>query len=243
MGKSDRLRTNVGREMIREKMIQDLSKDQWDIIIVGGGATGLGTALDAASRGYKTLLLEQADFAKGTSSRSTKLVHGGVRYLAQGNIALVKEALHERGLLLKNAGHLVKNEAFIIPFYSWWSGVKYAIGLKVYDFLAGKLSFGKSILISRKNTINRLPTVLQKGLKGGIVYHDGQFDDARLAINLAQTCIEHGATALNYVKVIWLTKNEGIISGVVAKNMETGKLYTIKSRAVINATGVFVDEL
>src|ERR1700679_947153 len=144
MGKSDRLRTNVGREMIREKMIQDLSKDQWDIIIVGGGATGLGTALDAASRGYKTLLLEQADFAKGTSSRSTKLVHGGVRYLAQGDIGLVREALYERGMLIKNAAHLVKNEAFIIPNYKWWAGAFYTVGLTFYDLLAGKLSFGGS---------------------------------------------------------------------------------------------------
>src|ERR1700756_1281261 len=157
MGKSDRLRTNLGRKMNRDKMIQDLERDRWDMIIVGGGATGLGTAVDAASRGYKTLLLEQADFAKGTSSRSTKLVHGGVRYLAQGNIGLVREALYERGLLLKNAEHLVKNESFIIPNYNWWCGPFYTIGLTVYDLLAGKLSFGRSKHISKKETIRRLP--------------------------------------------------------------------------------------
>src|ERR1700678_1401759 len=161
--------------ILREKLIETLSNSEavWDIIVVGGGATGLGTVLDAASRGYKTLLLEQADFAKGTSSRSTKLVHGGVRYLAQGDIGLVREALHERGLLLKNATHLVKNESFIIPNYKWWTSAFYTIGLTIYDLLAGKLSFGRSKHISKQETINRLPGIQQKGLYGGVVYHDG----------------------------------------------------------------------
>ena len=215
----------------------------WDIIVVGGGATGLGAALDAASRGYKTLLLEQADFAKGTSSRSTKLVHGGVRYLAQGNIGLVREALHERGLLLKNAAHLVKNESFIIPNYDWWSGVFYTVGLKFYDLLAGKLTFGPSMHISREETIARLPSIQQKGLRGGVVYHDGQFDDSRLAVNLAQTCLEQGATVLNYFRVTGLLKQDGKICGVTAKDVETCTKYELKCKAVINATGVFVDDL
>jgi glycerol-3-phosphate dehydrogenase len=229
----------------RENLIKALGdpNELWDIIVVGGGATGLGTALDAASRGYKTLLLEQSDFAKGTSSRSTKLVHGGVRYLAQGDIGLVREALYERGLLLKNAAHLVKNESFIIPNYKWWSGPFYTIGLTLYDLLAGKLSFGRSKHISKKETINRLPCIQQKDLYGGVVYHDGQFDDARLAVNLAQTCLEQGAIVLNYFKVTNLLKEENKITGVLAQDMETGAVYAIKSKVVINATGVFVDEL
>jgi glycerol-3-phosphate dehydrogenase len=216
----------------------------WDVIIVGGGATGLGTALDAASRGYQTLLLEQADFAKGTSSRSTKLVHGGVRYLAQGDIGLVREALNERGLLLKNAAHLVSNQSFIIPNYEWWSGLFYTIGLSLYDLLAGRLGFGRAKHISKKQATERLPNIQQKGLYGGVVYHDGQFDDARLAINLAQTCIEQGAIVLNYFRVINLIKDaQGGIAGVVATDAETGETYPIKGKAVVNATGVFVDEL
>ena len=216
----------------------------WDVIIIGGGATGLGVALDSASRGYKTLLLEQSDFAKGTSSRSTKLVHGGVRYLAQGNIDLVKEALHERGLMLKNASHLVRNQTFIIPIYTWWNTLFYTIGLKIYDVLAGKLSFGKSKRISRKETISRLSTIEKEHLKGGVVYHDGQFDDARLAVNIAQTAIEQGATVLNHFRVSKLIKNAtGQITGVSAIDNESHKKYILNSNVVINATGVFTDEI
>ncbi len=229
----------------REKLIQNIADPDtiWDMIVIGGGASGLGIALDAASRGFKTILLEQADFAKGTSSRSTKLVHGGVRYLAQGNIALVREALHERGLLIKNAAHLVKNESFIIPIYNWWNGFIYTLGLTFYDLLSGRLSFGRSYTISKKETINRLPTLKTKKLIGGVVYHDGQFDDSRLAINLAQTCLEQGATVINYFKVIGLLKNEGKICGVIVKDKISSIVYTIKGKIVINATGVFVDDI
>jgi glycerol-3-phosphate dehydrogenase len=229
----------------REKLLENIAGPdvEWDVIVIGGGATGLGTALDAGTRGYKTLLLEQSDFAKGTSSRSTKLVHGGVRYLGQGDISLVKEALYERGLLLKNAGHLVTNKAFIIPVYSWWKSVFYTAGLKLYDLLAGKLSFGPSKHISKTETVKRLPGLNPKDLYGGILYHDGQFDDSRLAINLAQTCLEHGVTVLNYFKVITLLKEHGKIIGLTAKDTETSKVYQIKSKAVVNATGVFVDEV
>ena len=215
----------------------------WDFIVVGGGATGLGVALDAASRGFKTLLLEQSDFAKGTSSRSTKLVHGGVRYLAQGNIGLVIEALRERGILLSNAPHLVRNETFIIPNYSWVNGIFYSIGLSIYDLLAGKRSFGRSRLISRSELIRRIPNIRQQGLKSGVLYHDGQFDDARLALSIALTAIEQGATLLNYFRVEALTKQENKINGVLARDQETGISYTLCAKAVINATGVFVDDL
>lgn len=229
----------------RNDLVQEISNPDtiWDVIIVGGGATGLGAALDAAARGYKTVLFEQADFAKGTSSRSTKLVHGGVRYLAQGDVGLVREALYERGLLLKNAAHLVKNESFIIPNYEWWGGPFYTIGLTLYDLLAGKLSLGRSKHISKREVIRRIPTIRQKGLYGGVVYHDGQFDDSRLAVNLAQTCIEKGGVVLNYFCVASLIKQQNKIAGVVVKDMESGKSYNIKGRSVINATGVFVDDL
>jgi glycerol-3-phosphate dehydrogenase len=223
--------------------IADASKT-WDLIIIGGGATGLGAAVDAASRGYSTLLLEQADFAKGTSSRATKLVHGGVRYLAQGYIGLVREALRERGLLLKNAPHLVKNESFIIPNYNWWGGLFYTIGLTVYDILAGKLSFGRAKHLSKKETLNRLPGLNGKGLRGGVVYYDGQFDDSRLAVNLAQTAMEQGATLLNYFKVTGLLKNSNEhLSGITASDIETGENYQLKAVVIVNATGVFVDDI
>jgi glycerol-3-phosphate dehydrogenase len=231
--------------MHREPLLEQLADPEisWDLIIAGGGATGLGIAVDAASRGFKTLLLEQSDFAKGTSSRSTKLVHGGVRYLAQGNIRLVREALHERGILLQNAPHLVKNESFIIPNYSRWGAILYTAGLTMYDLLAGRLGFGRSRCISRKEVIKRLPNIKQAGLLSGVLYHDGQFDDARLAVNLAQTAMEQGAVCLNYIRVTGLKKNKDRISGVFARDMETGVSYSVNGKMVVNATGVFVDEL
>ena len=229
----------------RKTLLQALNnRSDWDVIVIGGGATGLGIALDSVTRGYKTLLLEQSDFAKGTSSRSTKLVHGGVRYLAQGHIDLVQEALYERGLLFKNASHLVKNQSFIIPNYTWWDTIVYTVGLKIYDFLAGKLSFGKSTRISKKDTSHRLSTLKTEHLKGGVVYHDGQFDDARLAINLAQTAIEKGASLLNYFRVSRLEKDaNGKINGVTAVDCDTQKEYVFTTKVVINATGAFTDEI
>jgi glycerol-3-phosphate dehydrogenase len=230
--------------MKREKLINNLKQDIiWDVIIIGGGATGLGAAVESTTRGYKTLLLEQLDFTIGTSSRSTKLVHGGVRYLEQGDISMVFEALNERGLLLKNAPHLVKNQTFLIPSYALWHKPFYTLGLVIYDILSGRKSFGKSRPFSRKNTINKMPNLIRKNLRGGITYHDGQFDDARLGLNLAQTAIDNGATVLNYIKVTDLQKEDNKITGVLAKNQETGEVYKIKSKAVINATGVFVDDI
>ncbi|SKB44594.1 glycerol-3-phosphate dehydrogenase/oxidase [Daejeonella lutea] len=220
------------------------STTEWDLIVIGGGATGLGTALDSASRGFKTLLLEQSDFAKGTSSRSTKLVHGGVRYLAQGDISLVYQALRERGLLQVNAAHLVSKEEFIIPCFSWFSVAKYLAGLKMYDWLSGKYSFGRSKFLSRKEVCAKIPGLDDKGLIGGISYFDGKFDDARLAVNIAQTCMEQGGTVLNYVKVTGLLKDEnGKISGVSAFDSITETKHKLYAKAVVNATGVFVDDI
>ncbi len=186
----------------------------WDIIIIGGGATGVGCAVDAASRGFDILLLEQNDFGKGTSSRSTKLIHGGVRYLAQGSISLVREALKERGILQTNAPHLVKKLAFIVPCYSLWQKFFYGAGLKIYNLLSGKYGFGKSRILSKKETIENLPNIRQENLRGGVLYFDGQFDDTRLLINLVSTAVEQGAAVLNYARVFQLTKNdENFVSG------------------------------
>lgn len=215
----------------------------WDFIIIGGGATGLGTAVDAASRGYKTLLLEMDDFAKGTSSRSTKLVHGGVRYLEQGNVPLVLEALKERGLLIQNAPHLVHDQSFVVPYYNWWRGAYYWLGLRIYDILSGKLGLGPSKFLSAGKTLNEVPTLKSDGLRGSIIYHDGQFDDSRLAINLAKTSAKEGGVLINYMKVTGLLKSSQKMQGVKAKDMLSGEEYEIPGRAVINATGVFTDTI
>lgn len=228
------------REMIRELRITD---QKWDVVIIGGGASGLGAGIESATRGYKTLLLEQDDFAKGTSSRSTKLVHGGVRYLAQGNISLVVEALRERGLLKQNAPHLVKDQSFIIPNYKWWGTPYYTIGLTLYDLMAGKLSYGRSLPYSKKKTLKHIPTLISENLCGGVVYHDGQFDDSRLAINMCQTFVENGGVAVNYMQVNGFEKENGKITAVKATDLESGELFEIKAKAVLNATGVFVDEV
>ncbi len=219
------------------------SSEPFDMIVIGGGASGLGTAVDAAARGHRVALIEQADFAKGTSSRSTKLVHGGVRYLQQGNISLVLEALRERGRLAGNAPHIVHDQAFIIPNYKWWEGPFYGIGMKVYDRLAGKLGLSPSRILSRKETIALIPTVETKDLTGGVIYYDGQFDDARLAVNLAQTADDLGAAVVNYCACTGLIKEKGHIAGVQARDQETGREFEIRGRAVINATGVFVDQV
>ncbi|NNK86738.1 MAG: glycerol-3-phosphate dehydrogenase/oxidase [Flavobacteriaceae bacterium] len=231
--------------MKREEMLQSIKQNtEWDVLVIGGGASGLGVAVDAASRGYKTVLFEGVDFAKGTSSRSTKLVHGGVRYLAQGNIKLVIEALRERGLLARNASHLFKSLDFVIPNYSLWDGAFYGIGLKVYDLLSGRLSIGKSSLIGSKKTLSRIPTLRPDELKSGVIYRDGQFDDSRLAINLAQTAVDHGATVINHMKVIDVIKDQhGRLSGVKVRDQESAQELEINSKVVVNATGVFANKI
>jgi glycerol-3-phosphate dehydrogenase len=230
----------------REEMLARVRErtEPWDVIVIGGGATGAGVAVDAATRGFSVLLLEREDFAKGTSSRSTKLVHGGVRYLEQGNIPLVMEALKERGLLRQNAPHLVHDVPFVVPNYSWWEAPFYGIGLKMYDMLAGKYGFGKSRILSTEETLERIPTLRQDGLRGGVVYHDGQFDDSRLLIHLIATAADHGAVALNYAPVVELRKDgDGFIEGVVALDSETEERFALSARVVVNATGVFTDQI
>ena len=218
--------------------------EAWDIVVIGGGATGAGVAVDAASRGFAVLLLEREDFGKGTSSRSTKLVHGGVRYLEQGNVSLVMEALKERGLLLHNAPHLVHDLQLVVPTYSWWESPFYGIGLKVYDLLAGRYGFGRSRVLSREETLERLPTIQQEGLKGGVAYHDGQFDDTRLLTHLMATAVDHGAVVLNYTAAREILKDaDGFVRGVVAEDRETGERFEVQAKVVVNATGMFTDEV
>lgn len=229
--------------MNRKEAIEELQDSTFDILVVGGGATGLGAAVDAAARGYKVALLEGGDFAKGTSSKSTKLAHGGVRYLQNGDISLVIEALRERGLLCQNAPHLVKNLGFVIPSYDWWNSPFYGVGLKIYDLMAGKLGLGPSITISKEETVEKIPNVNQVGLRGGVLYYDGQFDDARLSISLARTAHKQGATLANYVKVTGLLKEKETVCGVQALDVKSGQSFEVKASAVLNCTGVFADDL
>jgi glycerol-3-phosphate dehydrogenase len=231
--------------MNREAIISSLQNSQpWDIIVIGGGATGLGAALEAATRGYRTLLLEQTDFAKSTSSKSTKLVHGGVRYLAEGDVALVREASIERGRLLQNAPHLVRNLTFVIPTFSLWENIKYTVGLKMYDWMAGRLSLGRSVHISKAAALERLSTLKADKLSGGVLYHDGQFDDSRLAVNLMQTIFDKGGAALNYMRVTGLGKDKkGRVSSITVKDTLGTAELTLQTKAVINATGVFTDDI
>ncbi len=229
--------------MQRDPLLQRLNEPHgpWDVLVIGGGATGLGSAIDAAARGYRTVLVEQHDFAKGTSSRSTKLVHGGVRYLQQGNVSLVLEALEERGLLHKNAPQLVGELPFVVPNYDWWEAPFYGIGLRLYDILAGRHGFGASKLLSKAETLERLPTIETNGLRGGVLYYDGQFDDARLAITMARTAVDLGATVVNYVRVSGLLKEDGVVTGVRAIDEESGRELEIEARVTVNATGAFSD--
>ncbi|HEY1987059.1 MAG TPA: glycerol-3-phosphate dehydrogenase/oxidase [Terracidiphilus sp.] len=232
--------------MQREAMLRNIRerKEPWDIAVIGGGATGVGVAVDAAARGLDVVLVEAHDFGKGTSSRSTKLVHGGVRYLEQGNVPLVMSALKERGLLRQNAPHLVHDLAFVVPNYSWWEAPFYGIGLKLYDLLAGKYGFGASKVLSKEETLERLPALEPEELRGGVVYYDGQFDDARLLIHLAMTAADHGASVVNYCPATSLLRDaDGYVNGLTAKDAENGQELTIPARIVVNATGVFTDSI
>ena len=232
--------------MQREKILKEVEQFDglYDFIVIGGGATGIGIALETSTRGFKTLLLEKSDFTKSTSSKSTKLLHGGVRYLAQGDVALVREACVERGRLLRNAPHLTRNQAFVIPTFGWFDELKFTVGLKMYDLLAGTYSLGRSHRVSKKKALEKIPTMQPGKITAGVVYHDGQFDDSRMAVNVLQSSVEHGAHVLNYASVKGLSKNEeGIVNGVVFTDQETGKVYSVKGKAIINATGVFADQV
>lgn len=230
--------------MKRADMLARLrSGEVFDLLVIGGGATGLGTALDAAARGYSVALVERGDFACGTSGRSTKLVHGGVRYLRQGNIGLVRSALRERGRLAKNAPHLVRNLAFVIPAYGATDRLFYGVGLKLYDALAGELSLGASRVLSKAETLARLPTAEPEGLRGGVLYHDGQFDDARLALALARSAAGRGAVVVNHVEARGFVREGERVVGVELRDRIGGAEFSARARAVVNATGVFVDEL
>ncbi|MFC2089314.1 FAD-dependent oxidoreductase [Bacteroidota bacterium] len=229
----------------RSEIIQQIQvHPEFDIIVIGGGASGIGTALEASLRGYRTLLLEKHDFTKGTSSKSTKLIHGGVRYMAQGDLKMVVEALKERGYLVRNAPHLVHDQPFIIPVFSWWAAIYYTIGLKFYDLLSGKLSLGRSVFMKRKAVLEKLEGISSKGLKGGVKYHDGQFDDSRLAIDLLHAHLDKGGLALNYAEVTTLLKNSnGDIQGVRFEEQASKQSIEVKAKTVINACGVWVDDV
>lgn len=229
-------------DMLRAVRDRAETGEPWDLIIIGGGATGVGVAVDAASRGHDVVLFEQSDFGKGTSTRSTKLVHGGVRYLQQGNVPLVMEALKERGILHRNAPHLVSDLPFVVPNYRWWEAPFYGVGMRVYDVLAGRYGFGQSRNLSVDETLELIPTIETDGLKGGVQYHDGQFDDARLLIHLAMTAWQQGATLVNYCGVVAVSKGEdGFVDGVTVRDGESGEELAVQGRVVVNATGAFTD--
>jgi glycerol-3-phosphate dehydrogenase len=218
----------------------------YDLAVVGGGATGLGVALDAALRGFSVVLLESHDFAGGTSSRSTKLLHGGVRYLAQGNLALVREALAERATVLRIAPHLAQPLPFVMPSYKWWQTPFYGIGLKLYDLLAGSAGLGRTEFLSRAQTLQALPGVKPDGLRGGVKYWDGQFDDARLALALARSAEAAGAHVLNYAEVTavrQLAGGDGPLSAIDVSDRCGSATFQLQARCVVNATGVWVDAL
>ena len=227
----------------RSDMLGRLREESFDVLVVGGGATGLGVAIDAANRGYRTALVEAEDFAKATSSRSTKLVHGGVRYLEQLDVSLVTEALRERGRLYANAPHIVRDLAFVVPQYKWWEGPFYGAGLKAYDFLAGRLNLAPSRMLSADDVISEIPNVEQDGLRGGIRYHDGQFDDARLAIALALTAVDEGAVVANRCRVVGIRKDVTTCNGALVRDTVTGEEFEVAARVVVNACGIFADEV
>ena len=230
---------------MRAEILRQLGRqtEPWDVLVIGGGASGLGAAVEAVSRGYRTLLVERFDFSKGTSSRSTKLVHGGVRYLQQLNLTLVVDALRERGHMLRNAPHLVHDLSFVVPAYNYLSLPYYGFGLKVYEMLSGRLSLGRSEFLSGETTLEKLPGLRPDGLRGGVLYHDGQFDDARYAIALLRTFQDLGGTAINYVEAFGLLWRGGKAIGIQARDREDGAVFDVQAKAVVNACGVETEDI
>ncbi|PIF00533.1 MAG: FAD-dependent oxidoreductase [Maribacter sp.] len=232
--------------MNRKAMTSRLKEESetYDFIVIGGGSTGIGIALEASARGYSVVLLEKSDFTKSTSSKATKLLHGGVRYLAQGDIGLVREAVVERGLMLQNAPHITKVQSFIIPTHGLYDEILYTVGLTFYDLLAGKLSLGKSRRISKAKTLKRISLINPDKISAGVVYYDGQFDDSRMAINALQSSVEMGAVVANYCSVGSLVKGaDGKLTGVKVHDEEGDESFEIKGRQIVNATGVFADDI
>ncbi len=228
--------------MTRDAAFQSL-QEPFDVLVVGGGATGLGIAVDAVTRGFRTALVEAGDFAQATSSRATKLVHGGVRYLASGQIHLVYEALHERAVMMRNAPHLVKPQAFLLPTYTHWELPYYGAGLLLYDLMSGKSTMGPTRILGAKASVERIPNLETGSLSGSVLYHDGQFNDARLALALARTAEDQGASVLNYTRCTRFIHEGGKISGAVVTDVETGVEHTVRASVIFNATGIFTDEL
>jgi len=238
------MKNDLAQPISRARLLAQLREPHvWDVLVIGGGATGMGIAVDAAARGFDTVLVEAQDFSAGTSSRSTKLIHGGVRYLQQGNVALVREALHERALLLKNASHLVQARPFIVPCYGLFEREVMRIGLGLYDALAGKYGIGATEWLSREETLARLPGVRSEGLRGGVLYWDGQFDDAQLVVSLMRTAWAQGAVPLNYLPVVALERGADGIGVVTVRDAETGETFALRAKAVFNAAGVWVDAI
>lgn len=232
----------LGTSLNRSDAIAQLDA-AYDVLVIGGGATGLGAAVDSATRGYRAILVTSGDFAHATSSRSTKLIHGGVRYLQRADIKLVREALYERGLLVRNAPHLVHDLRFLIPAYAWWQLAYYGAGLKAYDLLAGKQNLTPSRMVGRAGALAMVSNIRANGLRGGVAYSDAQFNDARLALALARTAHGHGAVLANYVKVTRLLKAGSRVHGAVVVDQETGSEHTIRAKVVLNATGIYIDRI
>lgn len=223
--------------------VKESRETPFDVLVIGGGATGLGIAVDAATRGFRAALVEAGDFAQATSSRSTKLAHGGVRYLASGQVHLVYEALHERAVMMRNAPHLVAPQAFLLPTYTRWELPYYGAGLLLYDLMSGKSTMGRTSILGAAATVQAIPNLQPDKLSGSVRYFDGQFNDARLALALARTAADHGAVVLNYMRCVRLLTQQSRICGAALRDELDGSEHEVRAHVVINATGIFTDEL
>ena len=236
--------------MNRKAQLEQLQQGMFDVLVIGGGATGTGVALDAVSRGLKTALVERDDFSAGSSSRSTKLVHGGVRYLEQAvkgldrtQFNLVRDALKERAVLLSNAPHLAHPLPILTPLYNWFQIPYMMIGLKLYDALAGRANLKSSRFVGREEALRRFPMLKKEGLRGAVLYYDGQFDDARMNVSLALTAAHEGAAVANHLEVTKLLKDGGRVAGASVRDTLSGETWDVRAKVVVNATGPFTDAI